>query len=423
MQVSIWYPAETTNAATMRYRDYVALSSRAAFYGLDLLRDLTPAQREQLEVMETAAVRDAKPLARRFPLVLWSLHVPALSHVTPEYLASHGYVVVSMPRIGVAAGSPETNIDAADFETKQRDLDFLINTVAALMPASADAHNIGAIGFSAGGKWMTGLAMRNPDVRAVVSLDSALLWNDATHRSWSSLPSFSLDRMRVPLLHIIRTAWVPREDAALWTAMRHADRTYVEVPAPGLDHFDYQSMGYATTLVGGRPQLAKAVAEAFHEYHRLTLTFLDAHLKGDTKARTQLATIGKRLPAEPAPPTTAQFLEAMQEEGLEPTLAVFRSTWKSSGKPPVDEAALNTVGYVLMLAERRIADAVKVFSLATEAFPASANAQDSLGDAYLALGDTENAKAAARKALALLDKDPSPPARKEQIRQSATSKL
>jgi CubicO group peptidase (beta-lactamase class C family) len=64
------------------------------------------------------------------------------------------------------------------------------------------------------------------------------------------------------------------------------------------------------------------------------------------------------------------------------------------------EEMLNDLGYDL-LTNRRLADAVSIFRLATERFPTSANTFDSLGEGYAALGDTVSAVSAYTKALAI----------------------
>ncbi|MDL1952209.1 tetratricopeptide repeat protein, partial [Acidobacteria bacterium ACD] len=66
--------------------------------------------------------------------------------------------------------------------------------------------------------------------------------------------------------------------------------------------------------------------------------------------------------------------------------------------PLLAELDLNELGYALLQAKRTDA-AVAVFRFATELYPASGNAHDSLGEAYLAAGDEARARASYRRAL------------------------
>src|SRR6185436_20158469 len=138
-------------------------------------------------------------------------------------------------------------------------------------------QTLGAVGFSAGGRWALSLAMANWNVKAVVSLDSVMLFDDAISREWRSLPLYDPDAVRVPVLHLVRREWAPQETSDLWSRMRYAERTRLIFEDPGLDHLDFQSIGYATTLAGLRPAAAPAVAKTFHSFNRLTLAFFDAH--------------------------------------------------------------------------------------------------------------------------------------------------
>src|SRR5437667_4971469 len=126
-----------------------------------------------------------------------------------------------MPRLGEFAGMPQDH--PFDTESKVTDTEFMLQTAHEI--PSADLSAIGAIGFSAGGRWALSEAMKNSDVHAVVSLDTVMLFNDATTRDWKAQPFFALDAVRVPLLHLVRRRWVPQQDASMWDAMKFADRT------------------------------------------------------------------------------------------------------------------------------------------------------------------------------------------------------
>ena len=93
----------------------------------------------------------------------------------------------------------------------------------------------------------------------------------------------------------------------------------------------------------------------------------------------------RRCFARPAPPTARRF------------------------SPP---RTSSTAGGTRSSASGALPDAIAVFRLNTEAFPASANTHDSLGEALLAAGDREGATAAYRKALEI---DPASASAKEAL--------
>ena len=426
IRVSIWYPAAAAARAPMTWGDYAAMVAgeerfgtlsaeqiargRQTLFRFPLLTDLSLEQRARLEALPSKAVRDAEPAPGRFPLILYSLGSAVLGHVTPEYLASHGYVVVQSPRLGAFAGLPPDNRDGLDILTKVADMDFLINTMREF--PSADVQTLAAIGFSAGGRWALSKVMANADVRCVVSLDSVMLFKDATQEAWKGLPFFNPEAVRVPLLHMIRRAWVPQEDPPLWDAMRYADRTAMVFEDPKLDHLDFQSVGFALTLAGTRTEAAPAIARAFSIWNRYTLAFLDAHVKGDAEAKRFLArpptengvpaavlTVSRKA-EEPAPVTLAEILNAVDETDVASVERAYRRGWKEGERPPED--ALNLTGYNLLFSGR-IPEAIRLLAVNAEAFPSSPNAWDSLADAYLAAGDRPKARDLSLKAKALLE--------------------
>jgi pimeloyl-ACP methyl ester carboxylesterase len=86
------------------------------------------------------------------------------------------------------------------------------------------------------------------------------------------------------------------------------------------------------------------------------------------------------------------------------------------------ETALNLLGYQHLQAGKT-KEAIELFKLNTEAYPASANTYDSLGDAYLADGQNDLALQSSRKAIDMLADDKSNDDRKKAIRASAEQKI
>lgn len=67
---------------------------------------------------------------------------------------------------------------------------------------------------------------------------------------------------------------------------------------------------------------------------------------------------------------------------------------------PLEESEINALGYQLV-ASNRLEEAIKIFELNVDAFPSSWNAYDSLGETYLALGNTILGHTYYRKSLEL----------------------
>jgi len=94
---------------------------------------------------------------------------------------------------------------------------------------------------------------------------------------------------------------------------------------------------------------------------------------------------------------------SLRDKGIDASVSLFRQQQVRYPKEEITPRLLNTLGYMQMR-ERRIDDALRIFTLNVEAFPLDANAYDSLGEAYAAKGDRENALANYRKSLQM---DPS----------------
>ena len=93
------------------------------------------------------------------------------------------------------------------------------------------------------------------------------------------------------------------------------------------------------------------------------------------------------------------------------------------GQTLFPETETNLFGYEL-LQSGNAKDAVEVFKMNVEAFPASANTYDSLSDGYLALGNREEALRYAEKTLEVLPKDTQASEQlKALVRESAEKKI
>ncbi len=95
------------------------------------------------------------------------------------------------------------------------------------------------------------------------------------------------------------------------------------------------------------------------------------------------------------------LLKAIDERGIDAAVAEYRSLKaRGFGDLYTSEGDINTLGYRL-LGRKRVPDAIEILKLNVEAYPNSANVYDSLGEAYVASGNTPQAIQNYEKSLAL----------------------
>lgn len=171
-----------------------------------------------------------------------------------------------------------------------------------------------------------------------------------------------------------------------------------------------QFMGFAdgkhgTEIFSVHPELPKAITAWFAD----TLIKAPADPKAPVKVKHTAA--ADFWAALEGPGGTAKAIDIHhQAKQRDPNAYLF------------PEAVLNVACYGHMQAGKT-KDAVELCKLNTEAYPNSANAYDSLGDAYLADGQNDKALEASKKAIAMLAADKGNEQRKQLIRQSAEQKI
>jgi tetratricopeptide (TPR) repeat protein len=94
-------------------------------------------------------------------------------------------------------------------------------------------------------------------------------------------------------------------------------------------------------------------------------------------------------PYDPRPkqPVADILFSIITDKGIESALRQY-NTLKRSNDYYATENQLNALGYRL-LGMKKVKEAIEIFKLNVEAYPQSANAYDSLGEAYMINGDKE----------------------------------
>ena len=429
--IGYWYPAAKPGGRRLLFSDYLdarapapaaaEFARRLAAYNHDVAcaeiagkdtEDLTAGERSacnRLLTIKTFASRNVRPAKGRFPVVIYHAGLGGAYEddaVLCEYLASHGYVVLSAAYSNADATLMEISYDLA---TTAADNAWLMRFVHTL--PFADASRLAAVGHSFGAQAsLVWHALPNSPLDAVVVLDATVEYGGL---EW---PGFA------PLKFQLETARRSSTPALLFAARRRHPQFEIfdrylrfapryEATVDYLDHNDYILHG----VLGKTLRLDRRQVEpARRSYDRVcehVLLFLNAYVKRDAAELERLQQRARgggpdesfqlRYKApHPLPPTGRQIVALLDRQGQEKTRALLASVGED-----LDRDALLLAGRTLFESHRK-ADAVAVFTWATELYPQSAQVHQALGDLLRAGRSPADARQAYEKALSLIPGDP-----------------
>lgn len=438
IRIDIWYPAMARRAAApMTFGDYVTVQVPQGFEALqrqvrgrDMLiatldvRENDPAELQKLLRSPVPAQLNAPTAFGRFPLLFWIGGQNAGGQdgsVLAEFLASRGYIVASVALQGRDAGETTLRRRQEDIETTLRDYEFAWATLRG--DASVDQSKVGVIGHSLGAVEAMLFADRHPDVSVAIGLDGTYGFKGATD-VLTSFYDYDPARMRATILDLRKAAGEQGTelDLSALAAMRYVERDRVTLLR--MHHSDFTTFAAiapvygissnpdATDLARGWSRTTGAIG--FEAMCRIVAGFADEKLRGASSGRAEFAEAVAGAPggalnvdaAAEAPPSPTDILRLLLTQGQEATLGQLKRlrSEASATTDVVDWARLNNLGYDL-IAEDRKQDAVALLRLTAALFPTSADAADSLGDAYREAGDMNRARQSYRHAIDLVVSD------------------
>ena len=434
MQISIWYPADpekARNAPRMKFKEYLYLMAHelgfpplteklkketleALYYNWGIAPE-----REKEEDVLTTAVRDAVPASGSFPLVVYGAAMNSVSFENDalcEYLASHGYIVVSSP--GMGRFTREMGLGIDDVETQARDMEFLLGYMQRF--PRVNREKVAVMGFSRGAMANVLTAMRDSRVDALVCLDSAL--RDPKHILHES-PDHNPDNISMPSLFIIskeipdalwkKAGLAPPKDRQFkfYEMLKYSDAYLLQFHT--LTHYNLASA--LTRLIVPDPQLSSSREEINRGHSfmcKYVRMFLDAYLKEDAAALAFMA----RTPAangipdnlmtkksktrDLPPPRTSAFLHQLKKNGIRSISQHYAQLKKNYPDYQIDKDILLNFGWELCK-NRDLDDAEAVFRFIIEIDPKSFYAYYGIGDVYRLRGQIEPAIKAYEKSLEL----------------------
>ncbi len=426
IRIYTWYPAAVKEKGEqMTFGRYVEIS-RGDFHDgrhstiipdkLPMARALSDAQLDAMAMLTTNALENAQPAEGKFPLIVFGQGLyyenPITHFALCEYLASHGYVVASCPLMGT--NSPMVLLTVRDLESIVRDLEFVLEF--SLNQPYVDTDRIGVIGFDMGGMAAQLLQMRNTGVDAMMTMDAGIVF---THSSGlpGNHPSFDLQRMTSPWLHMTQTSFIePRRqslDQSVWGRVS-SDRYLMLFP--NVQHVNFTSYGLlniSTPLMAYWGENKMPNVPVYKAIGRIGLTFVNAYLKGNQEDLRQLTdeadsqnadrvfTLEKRQGVTPGL-ALDQLLNQIISGDVEKAVGQARRYKEINPSWTFyPENAVNEIGYRFLYALNRPQIALEIFKLNVDMNPRSGNAYDSYAEALVVLDRIEEAIESYEKALEL----------------------
>jgi len=418
--ISMWYPSKEIgkNTKPMTILDYMEILKEEA--GWEYLPDdqilnwfyyaNTASNQDHLKE-QTTAYNGIAPETGQFPVVVYAPSYEATSienFALCENLASQGYIVISSPSRGADNKYLEGGTQK-DMETQARDIEFLIKEIS--RDPNADADHMATMGFSFGGLSNVLSQMRNENIKAIVSLDGSIKYNYDTLKE---SPFFDIKRVDVPFIHMAQKdipEQVLREDN-IDSTLNHQFEFYdslvyskaYRLKFHNLTHSYFSTLG---VLFQERdPRQDKSDTEIMASYKWVSvyaLKFLDTYLKNKTDELTflenppeqngidkGLVTLQTKEPQIKAF-TFQDFNELAANQNYLNLEALYDLTLKKHPSTMLPEGNLNNLGLQLIFNPVTSKQGINVFLLATKLYPNSANLYDSLAEAYLFIGDKDQA--------------------------------
>ena len=433
--INIWYPAKTNpNDKPILYGDYIKVqtqddrlktflsriedyneknSSLYMFYADSLNKEQKEKFTKHLQ-QPINVFRNATPINEKFPLVIYHAGLGGTLNdntILYEYLASHGFVVLSG---AFQANNYKTVNLSWDLERSTKDIDFMLNAIKNL--PFINFSKIAAIGQSYGAQAVLGYKTENySPVSCLISLDNTFDYSiDANPEGFERLTEKlykKIENMNVPSLVFAG----PTASFKVMDSLKYSNRVYATIK---LGHNEYTSLSSFGILNGLQNRRDKdTVWSKYLLINDYCLNFLRYNFFNDTTAKKFIFSKhpylmdiyeipkGKALSKEipeysdfSNPPTYFQFQKLLKDKNKEKIDKIIQEYPNQ-----LNEDAINNAGYNVL--KKDIDFAIYLFQKNVELHPKSWNVFDSLGEAYMIKGETDLAIKSYKKSIELNPKN------------------
>lgn len=257
--IHLWYPAlENSKSVALDYKHYIDLIAQREDYGVsrsdidnnsyNYVKAYSDYAKSNFALDTSISARKilASPVYARSGLPL-PINDPALplliyapsngkaavqNHMICEYLASHGFMILSV----ASAGPNSMNREPMEESTIAQVMDMEYILDYAVDSLHIQYSHLGLFGFSTGGNAIALFQMRNKQVSALVSLDGSQEYSH--YQGLFKMEDFDLEKMDIPYLSLVNS----HEDYSIYpfyNSIRSTEKNILRMHY--LNHFGFVS--------------------------------------------------------------------------------------------------------------------------------------------------------------------------------------
>jgi len=304
IRIAIWYPAERESKETMKFENYINPEAPDKYYGklnevmndYDMwsyngMFDKNKTVINSVLDLNTNAVFNAKEKPGKYPAVLycagWFSRSPD-NALMAEYLASHGYVVITVPQLGTGSTVFDFKVTEDRLITQVKDLEFALDYAVTL--GNVDKEKIVSAGYSIGGIVQLWLSQQNERIKALIALDGSFMFEE-----WAALSQKGIrsPRNNFPVLSLYRghEKLSGNISTEFFKNLSWADKILIEVPKATHGEFSDEAYLYLKMNYPWKHSKYNTLKEATNCYYsviKLTGAFLNLLFSsGDQKQNLQ----------------------------------------------------------------------------------------------------------------------------------------
>ncbi len=310
----------------------------------------------------------------KFPLIIYAPSNSKSSvqnHLICEFLASYGYMVISVGSAGV--NSIERGIDQVSILAQVKDMEYILSYFEDSL--KIEYSGLGLMAFSSGGLATSIFQMKNENVKAVFSMDGSQEYG--AYNSLFKVEDFNLEKTNVPYCLLINNF----ENFSIYPYYNSiiADNKYI-IRMPYLGHSGFISYWKFFDLCSS-PSSVNYFCNSYNSICNIALLFFDEYLLAEPTAvaesKLDLQASEYFQPMSSNNTMIMQLCNSILTNGID-TAKSFLYENQEAFKEKENEINLLSKMFI----DRYIETAIPLLKFNTEMHPDSWQAQYELGFAY-----------------------------------------